>query len=310
MPHGRLRSSLFALARSLESGASVGEAVAGLGGRVPGHLLGLVEIGSRTGRLSEVLGRFVAFQTAGAEARRKVTINLAYPMTALFLAMAIYVLVCSLLVGLIEGVFKDFGVAMPGVSLLILRVARVFRVGWRPLVEGVIGVLGFWLLARAVLGERLRRGLLGGVPLVGAVWRNTSLAEFCQLLTLLLESEVPLPRALRLTAEGVEDVSVERVCHAVAADVEGGRPLSEAVALHPVFPPGLSRLLRWAEGERTLPGALQMAGEMYAARARAQASFAGTVLSVLAVLAILGGLLAVVLGLFLPLYTLISKLAG
>jgi type II secretory pathway component PulF len=310
LPHGRLRSCLFALARSLDAGMSVGEAVESLGGRLPGHLRGLVEIGSKTGRMSQVLGRFVSFLDGGAEIRRRLTISLMYPIFALFMAMAIFVLVCVILVGMFEAIFKDFGIPLPLFTLGLLRVARVFQLGWRPLVEAAIGLCGLWVLARFALSARVRRSLISGVPVLGAVWWNTSLAEFCHLLALLLESEIPLSTSLKLTGEGVGDASVERACRALAADVEGGLPLSLAIARQPLFPRGLSRLLRWAEGQQTLPESLDMAGEMFAARARAQASFAGAVLSVLSVLSILAGIAAVVVGLFIPLITLISKLSG
>ena len=53
-----------------------------------------------------------------------------------------------------------------------------------------------------------------------------------------------------------------------------------------------------------------MMAEMFEGRARAQASFASTVCSVLTVLAILSGIAAVVFGVLAPMITLIQKLSG
>ena len=53
-----------------------------------------------------------------------------------------------------------------------------------------------------------------------------------------------------------------------------------------------------------------MVGEMFEARARCQATFAGTVMAVLAVVFVLWGLVTVVIGLMLPIITLISRLSG
>jgi hypothetical protein len=53
-----------------------------------------------------------------------------------------------------------------------------------------------------------------------------------------------------------------------------------------------------------------MAGEMFEARSRAQAAFAGTVMAVLAVVGVIVGIFVVVVGLFLPLITVISRLSG
>ena len=94
----------------------------------------------------------------------------------------------------------------------------------------------------------------------------------------------PLPEALRLTGEGVQNDDLDRACQAMAADVERGSDLlPEAMAGRPELPTGLARLLRWATDQNAIAEILHMAGEMFEARARGQATFAGTVMAVLAV---------------------------
>jgi hypothetical protein len=53
-----------------------------------------------------------------------------------------------------------------------------------------------------------------------------------------------------------------------------------------------------------------MAGEMFAARARSQASFAGTIVGIVTICLLIVALGWLVLSLFVPMFTLISKLAG
>jgi type II secretory pathway component PulF len=310
LSRGRLRSTLLGISNSLDAGLSVEEAVEAQGRAVPGHVRGLIEIGSRTGRIGQVLGRFVQYLDGGREIRQKLALSFAYPLISLFLSLTIFTLVCVFLVGMFEAIFKDFGVPLPIFTVALIRVARVFQVGWRPMVEAAVGLALLWLAARVVLSAPVRRSLLAGVPVLGDVWRNTSLAEFCNLLALLLESDVPLARSLELAGEGVGDTRLRKVSLSMTDEVAEGLPLSQAMERQAVFPLGLPRLLRWAEGHQSLPDALRMAGEMFGARARAQANFAGTVLGVLAVVSILAGITCAVVGLFLPLVTLISRLSG
>jgi type II secretory pathway component PulF len=237
-------------------------------------------------------------------------LSLAYPILSLVLAFSIYAFICASLVTTFESIFKDFGVPLPKITILLIEVAHLFQQGWM-LVPQLIGLCLFlWIGSHLVLRASLRKSLMGGVPVIGGVWRTTSLAEFCHLLALLLESEVPLDEALRMTGEGVLDASIDHACGAMAADVSGGLTLSQAISRRPIFPRGLAQVLRWAEKHHGLADSLHMAGELFEARAQAQASFAGTVLSVLALIAILLGAALVVMGLFLPLISLISRLAG
>jgi general secretion pathway protein F len=96
----------------------------------------------------------------------------------------------------------------------------------------------------------------------------------------------------------------------MAGAVESGQTLAQAMVDRRPFPVGLPRLVDWAEPQRSLPEVLHMAGEMFEARAGAHANFTGTLVGVLSVIMILWGLFTVVVGLMLPLITLISRLSG
>jgi general secretion pathway protein F len=172
-----------------------------------------------------------------------------------------------------------------------------------------LAVLFGWLAARILLTRPARRSVAGRLPLIGRVWRSTSLAEFCHLLALLLESHLPLPEALRLTGEGIQDADFDASCRIMAKKVEAGGPLAQVMAERRLFPLGLPRLLRWAEGQMSLTEVLQVAGSMFEARARAQATFAGWVLTVLCVFPVMC-IVLIVPALFIPLVTLISRLSG
>jgi type II secretory pathway component PulF len=191
----------------------------------------------------------------------------------------------------------------------LLYFAGIVDKSWAPVVIVASTLLLGWLAARIFLTPPMRRGLAGRLPLVGTVWRATSLAEFSHLLALLLESHLPLPEALRLAGEGVQDADVDASCRSMANQVEQGRLLSYAMEKEWLFPLGLPRLVRWAENEKSLPEVLHMAGAMFESRARSYSTFVGTVLNVLCVLLVLSMVL-VVPALFMPLITLISRLSG
>jgi general secretion pathway protein F len=132
------------------------------------------------------------------------------------------------------------------------------------------------------------------------------MAEFCHLLSLLLESRLPLPEALRLSGEGVQDDDIERACRRMAESVESGQSFARAMAERKRFPAGLPRLVHWGTRQGSLTEVLLMAAAMFESRAATQAAFAGTVLRFLAVFLILWGLFMFVGGLVIPLVVLIN----
>ena len=116
MPRGRLRRALDSVAGTIERGATLEEALSSKGGGIPEHLRGLVLVGSRSGRMSQVLGRFVAFTNVGVELRRHLRISLAYPIMALLISLTVMALICWMLVGSFTSIFRDFGIPLPMIT--------------------------------------------------------------------------------------------------------------------------------------------------------------------------------------------------
>lgn len=310
LPRGRLRSAMQSLAHSMDSGRTVGEAIEGEAGRIPPHLRGLVAAGVRSGRLGEVLDGFSRYATTGAELRRRLALGLVYPAASLLATTMIFTFVGLAVVPQFEAIFRDFGIPLPNVTILVLEVARRTVDIWRTILFLVIAAMATVVLARAFLPTAVVRGLAGHLPIVGGVWRWTGLADFCHWLALLIEQGLPMPEALRLAGQAAQDSSVRGGADQLAAEVEEGRSLADAVAEGGALPPRLARLIRWGEKRGGLPDILHMAGEMFAARATAHSSFAAAALSVACFIIVIVGVNLVILGLMLPMITLISRLSG
>ncbi len=309
LPRGRLKRSVHALALTLERGMPLEQAVKDQSGCVPPHLRGLVIAGARSGEMGSLLDRFSEHVRVGVELNRKLWLNLAYPIFTVGMALTLFALICRFVIGDFESIYSDFNIPLPGLTRALIGVARAVNSLWESAIIVVAIVLGCVVLARLLLSRPWRRSLAARLPLVGTVWRATSLAEFCHMLALLLESRLPLPEALRLTGDGVLDAGIHAACGVLANDVELGRSLASSMANRAIFPIGLPRLLRWAENQKSLPEILHMAGSMFEARARSQASFVGIVLNFFCVLMVFSMAL-IVPALVLPLITLISRLSG
>jgi type II secretory pathway component PulF len=310
VPSRRLRRALGELARAVDAGEPIEAALGSPRSGLPAHVRGIVLAGARTGRLGQVLGRFAGYAGVGHDLRRSLWLRLAYPLLAVGLALTVFVFASVAVLDPMESLFKDFGVGLPVLTRLTFKVARAVTVSWRNLLEGIVALTVLWLLLGLVAGRATRNAVVSNIPIIGPVLRWTSLAEFCHLLGLLLECELPMAEAVPLTGDGVPDAEIRAAGRAIGAEVAKGQPLSQAMARRRVFPAGMARIVAWAEGHRGLSDALHMLGEMFEARARAQASFASSVCSVLALISILGGIVVTVFSVMVPMIVLLNKLSG
>jgi type II secretory pathway component PulF len=305
----RERAALMQLAEEIEAGRSLDEALATQGDRFPAHLRGLIVAGLRTGRLAEVLGGFVGEGDLGATIRRRLWLSLLYPALLALTALAFVGVLSAYGASDIGPVLRDFGINLPGLSLDLLSVVETIgRVGpW--LILGIwLAALAGWVLGRLLFTPTERRLFLHRLPLIGPIWRDTALADFCRLLAWLLDAQVPLGEALTLAGGGVRDPVLADACRSAASGIERGQPLSEAVGAHPAFPPGLAPLLRWAESLRSPAQVARLAGAIFEARARAGARFAAIFVAVLVVVAVLWGMLIFVGAVIWPMMHLLHAL--
>ena len=309
LPRGGLRRSIEDLATSLEAGMPLDEAVKARGDSLPPHLRGLLSAGMRSGDLGNLLDRFYEYLSIGVDLKRRLWLSLAYPALIVVAVFAMLSGVCVFLVGQFETIYKDFGIPLPAMTRVLIAVAHVFTAAIVPVCILVAIILVVWLGMRVFLPWAKRRSIACRLPLLGAVWRSMSLAEFCHLLALLVDGRLPMSEAIRLTGQGIEDASIDRDCRVMAGRVESGESLSRAMSSRSRFPIGLARLLRWAEHQKSVSEVLHMAGAMFEARARAQSRFVGVVLNFLCVLMVFGMVLTVP-ALFTPLIVLIARLAG
>ena len=290
-------------------GDAIGRGADNARGTTPGSPPRTCAGGGRTGKVGEVLGRFAGYSNVGIDVRRALTLRLLYPFFAIAFAAAIFVFVCVVLASGISKIFLDFGIPVPLITHWVFAVSNAVSRVWWPLLQGVLGLASLALLSIVVLRADIRRSMYSALPLVGVVWHLTSLAEFCHLLALLLESEVPLDEALPMAGAGVDDHLIKSASQAAARAVAGGivrRIRNAAVVV-------LTRLRSdpcVGRKHHGLPEALHMSGDMFLARAKGHANFVSTLCSVLSILSILAGVATTILAVVIPLIQLISKLSG
>ena len=135
------------------------------------------------------------------------------------------------------------------------------------------------------------------------------LAQFARLMGLLLDEQVPLPDALRLTAEGLRDADLAWGCRRVADDVENGQVLYERMAAMRQFPPSMIPLVEWGQRAPALPDGFRAAAEMFEGRVQSQGSLLEAILLPIMFLLIIAFMGMFIIAMFLPLISLIQRLS-
>jgi general secretion pathway protein F len=306
-PTRRLRSVLLDLADKVERGVSLEDALGSIGGRLPIHLRGLITAGIRSGRLAEALEQFVDLERTQHELRRLVWLNLAYPAFLMVVMSFLAIQLCFLIVPQFGHIFRDFKTDLPGITIMVLQ-------GAKPFAYVLITITAMMLVIPLIISTRIVGSWISPafyiLPFIGPLLRWSQMAQFSRLMAMLLTQEIPLPESLRLAGKGMHDAYLARACRGVAAEIEQGRPLSESIGARWQFSCDLLPLIEVGEKTTTLARAFQSAAEMVEGRANAQSRSLEVFLLPATFLMIICFCGVIVLALFMPLISLITRLTG
>ncbi len=299
-------TALLWIADQIEQGRTLEDTLTNSGRLLPPHIAGLIMAAAQTGSLGEALFELVELQQKTYSLRREIARGYIYPLTVIVLAVVIIVGTGYYVTGMMKVMMDDFGLSLPlGTRVLFSwNETGIWFAGGFVLSIVVLAAL-YQLLAGAARWCRL----LAAVPLFGALWHWTGVAEWCGLLSVLLRHQVSLPDALRWAGRGTRDANVGQVSLRLADGVARGRSLSQMMYATPQLPASIIPMVRWGEKSGELSDSFRLGQEMFAKRARLRAAVLQSVIPPILFVGIGGVVLCAVIAMFAPLIDLISKLS-
>ena len=232
--------SVVRVADRLDSGVPLDMAMEMEGRRFPQHLRGLVQAGIRTGRLGVAMEEFVTLEQNRLALRRRIRLSLTYPVILFAIGTVILLLFYVILVPQFSKIFCRFRGGSSSVDRACHPLWRLpclarFRGLWPSRGGDLSG-------SHPGLAGQGRRRFWTVSPSFGSIGRWAGAAEFARLAAVMLDQQVPLPDAFRLTALGMRRGDYRLACRDVAVQLEAGRPLWDCLAPHPQFPRSLASL--------------------------------------------------------------------
>jgi general secretion pathway protein F len=287
---GRLKEISETLAARMSSGASLAEALGAEQSRLPAAYRTVVEAGLRAGRLSAALESLSNYARELVELRRQVALALLYPLIVVSLAYLLFLVVIVDLVDRLRETYELFHLPIGWpLAIMVWAADAATRWWWVFPLCAAVSIL-WWMLSGGahVLSFSGPARPLAWVPGVGLISRRFQFANFADLLGLLVDHDVPLPEAMRLSAEATAGPSLGNSVHQLAALVEQGNTASRGGYRYG-FPPFLFWVLTQGRQSGELPRLLRHAATIYRRRAAHLVNWFKVVFPIVTALLIGGG---------------------
>lgn len=275
----------------------------------------MVEAGEAGGVLDLILQRLSTLIEKMVKLKRSIISASIYPAAVVFVAIAAVAIIMVVVIPQFEQIFLGLlgpGEALPLPTRIVMAISS-FVAGWGGLVVLVaaIGIgVGTKFYYKTPKGRHQIDAIILKLPIFGAIVRKIAVARFSRILSTLLSSGVPILQSLEITAKTAGNVIVENAILAVRAGVERGESFVEPLKATEVFPEMVSQMVGVGEQTGALDAMLGKIADFY--EDEVDAAIADLLAMIEpALIAFLGVTIgSIVISMYLPLFTLIGKLAG
>jgi type IV pilus assembly protein PilC len=238
---GKLKNVLQGVCEDVEGGTSLSESMAKHPRAFNRLYTKMVAAGEVGGVLDIILQRLAEFMEKAQSLKRKIRAALIYPIAVVIIAVAIVTFIMVFIIPKFEEIFKDFGVALPGLTRMLINISRwvagnntgQFMPGW---VYILFSPLIFWILFKLARksppGRAALDTLVFWMPLFGNLIRKTVTARFTRTLGTLISAGVPILEAILITRDTSGNYVFEKALTKVHDSIREGEsfagPLRES----------------------------------------------------------------------------------
>jgi type IV pilus assembly protein PilC len=275
----------------------------------------MVEAGETGGVLDLILQRLATLIEKVVKLKRSIVSASIYPAAVVLVAIAAVAIIMVVVIPQFEQIFLGLlgpGEALPLPTRIIMSISN-FLAGWgglATLVALIGAAVGTSYYYKTPKGRHHIDALLLKLPIFGSIIRKISVARFSRILSTLLSSGVPILQSLEITAKTAGNVIVEDAIMKVRAGVERGENFVEPLKATEVFPHMVGQMVGVGEQTGALDAMLGKIADFYEDEVD---SAIADLLALIepALIAFLGVTIgSIVISMYLPLFTLIGKLAS
>jgi len=272
----------------------------------------MVEAGETGGILDTILQRLSSYIEKNVKLKRAVQSAMIYPAAVLGIAGGVIILLLWKVVPIFTQLFNGLGVDLPLPTRIVIMlsnfVGSIYGLIIAAFFAGTVFALKSWY--GTPQGRLAIDSVILKIPLIGPLMRKIAVARFTRTLGTLISSGVPILEGLDITARTSGNAVVERAITATRKAVEAGRSLVDPLKDTGVFPGMVTQMIGVGEQTGAMDAMLQKIADFYEDEVDAAVKDLLTAMEpiMIVVLGVVVG--GIVISMYLPLFSLIGKLAG
>ncbi|MGE0263494.1 MAG: type II secretion system F family protein [Candidatus Obscuribacterales bacterium] len=309
-PNRKLRRAVDEVRMGVESGLSLSDAMAKQNAIFDDLYISMVRAGEAGGILAEVLKRLADFLEYKEKLNQKVRSAMVYPTVVLLVAVGVFWAMLTFVLPIFEGLFHNIGGELPPFTQMLISLSALVRSVWM-LLFGIAMAIGVFLLRqynKTAIGRLQIDTIKLSLPLFGALIRKVAIARFSRTFGTLIRAGVPMLNALEVVRATAGNAVLSRAVEKIHEEVRQGGTISKPMTRDSIFPPMVTQMVAVGEETGRLDDMLAKVADFYDMEVENSVEQLTSLLEPIMVVSIGGIVGSVVVGMYLPIFTVIDQL--
>jgi len=303
--------TILATRSDVESGASLADAMKKHPKVFDPLFTNMIAAGEAGGILDTILKRLATYIEKAVKLKAQVKSAMIYPIAVIVIAVLVVGVILWKVIPTFASLFAGLGATLPLPTRIVIGLSN-FLVNFMPfIIVGIVAIsYAFRTYYATTSGKYQIDGITLKMPVLGLLMRKIAVARFCRTLATLLSSGVPILDGLEITARTSGNSRVEEAILITRKSIERGETISAPLKETGVFPPMVTQMIAVGETTGALDTMLSKIADFYEEEVDTAVAGLLTLLEPL-MIAFLGGVVGgIVIAMYLPIFDLISQLAG
>lgn len=227
----KLRLVLSDIKEQIDKGKSFSESLKRHPSVFPEVFQSMIQLSEEAGTIEEVLGNLTNQMEKEHDLRSKIQGALIYPVVILFAMTVIGLLMLTIFIPQLAGVFDDMGLELPLLTRIIIDFGVFVSNNWImiPIFFLIMGYI-IKILPRSKKGKFLIDSALLKIPVISSIVRKNNCSYTARTLSSLMVSGVPIIKSMGIVSRSLSNVHFKKSLEKAAKEMEKGKKLSQAMA--------------------------------------------------------------------------------
>ncbi len=237
---GALKNALIDVIDEIEGGATLSEAMAKCPKAFNRLYVNMIKAGEAGGALEIILQRLAEFTEKSEALKRKIKGALTYPVCVVMFSVGILAFLMVFIIPKFIKIFEDFDTTLPVMTQWLIFVSNMFLYYWWILIAVPVGI---WLLIKMMNQfDYCRFGwnlFTLKMPVFGQLVEKNAVARAMRTLGTLVSSGVPIIEAITITRETTGNGVFERLFDKILEAIRQGESIAKPIkenAVPPIHP--------------------------------------------------------------------------